>query len=535
MKWPFQKTLNKEAAAGPVAIDVTQLMAAVNTWRETLNPLRGLTMAQAVSYLEASQRGDFADLQWLYFFIEQNDATLFALLDRRISALLSLDWNVKIVDEDEYGESFNQKLADDQRDFLRESYDRIDNLYEAIEHLELASFRSFAHVQKHRNSDGMVKHLEPLDQWNWAREGMYGAWYWNPDATHSLSGNLPAENKLGGEKLPESDFIVRVCRRHINRIAMVKYIRKAMGEKDWAAFVEVYGIPGWVITMPPNIPDAKVSEYYAAALKVAAGGSGAIPNGSTAQASDSPRGVNPFKEFIRQQDEEMVKAGTGGILTMLAESGSGTLAGNAHMEAFKLIAAMEAAKISEVLQKQFDKVELERQFPGQPVLAYFELAANEKRAPGEILDDLVKARNAGMQGNPEEVSEKTGYTLTLAPANPAPVQPIIAQNKSDEEVLPEAPAQELLAIARVQLPAAQHKVLEALARPFVQIYEMARAGKMTPAEISAALIKLRDEQLPEILVQMSAAPDTEKVLFETISAAIGNGIEERAAQTGDAK
>ena len=58
-----------------------------------------------------------------------------------------------------------------------------------------------------------------------------------------------------------------------------------MSAKDWDAFIEIYGIPSWIITLPASVPAGQESEYRDAAAAVAAGGSGAIPNGSDAKAA----------------------------------------------------------------------------------------------------------------------------------------------------------------------------------------------------------------------------------------------------------
>lgn len=56
--------------------------------------------------------------------------------------------------------------------------------------------------------------------------------------------------------------------------------------------------------------------------------------------------------------------GTGGLLTMLTESGSGTLAGSAHQEAFNQVAKADSVMVSEALRRDFDKPLLATAFPG---------------------------------------------------------------------------------------------------------------------------------------------------------------------------
>ena len=67
---------------------------------------------------------------------------------------------------------------------------------------------------------------------------------------------------------------------------------------------------------------------------------------------------------------------------MLAESGSGTLAGNAQQDAFDQIAQSDAAVISEAFQRDFDAPLLEAAFPGWPAEAYFEISIKKDNPYG---------------------------------------------------------------------------------------------------------------------------------------------------------
>jgi hypothetical protein len=100
---------------------------------------------------------------------------------------------------------------------------------------------------------------------------------------------------------------------------------------------------------------------------------------------------------------------------MLAESGSGTLAGGAHKDTFDELAKGHAQRISEAFQRNFDRPLLAAEFPGQPVLAYFELCANEETNVGEVVKDVAALATAGYAVKPEQVEEKTGYEVELRP------------------------------------------------------------------------------------------------------------------------
>jgi phage gp29-like protein len=496
---------------------MSQLVKSAEIWRQNYNPMIGLAMTKARCLLEAGVRGEFADLQWTYRFIEERYATLFGLIERHSSALLELDWKIKTVQKLPKGAT--QAMADAQAAHLRECYDRIDNLRQAFDFLVLAKFRGFSHLQKHYDDEGKVKHFEQLDQWCWVRQGLYGPWYYNQEAQNVGYRSLP------GKEIDESEFLIRTVDRPVGPIALFAAIASGMGKKDWTGFIEIFGIPGGVVIGPPNVPTEKEGEYQSAGETIAKGGSGYLPHGSDFKFNDSPRGVNPFRDFLRYQSEDVVLAGTGGLLTMLAEAGSGTLAGNAHQETFAKIAKAEAGKISEVFQKQFDQAELETKFPGEPRLAYFELSANEETDTGEVVKDIVSLSGAGYETDPSEVSEKTGYTVTKRETQAPGLKPQdLDRQIRNRLVTRHTPlVTELIGNALPILNSARATDLQPFTDRMQGIRELFDAG-----QDEAALVAWRKLQadLPELLKAINAAPRAAGVLADTQVAALFNGMAE---------
>jgi phage gp29-like protein len=386
-------------------------VATANLWRDAYNPLRSLTIQRAVCLLEEGERGAFADLQWTYRFIEMQDAVLGALVERRTSAIQELDWSIKLKTEIPAGK---EAVAKRQHDALNAAYGKIGNLTASFESMAMASFRGFARLEKVTDENGDVVELASVDQWFWVRQGLYGAWQLNRQS------NIGTNR---GEDVPEPRFICREVARPINRVALVAFVRKSLSQKDWDAFIEAFGIPAVFIVMPDSVPEGKEDEYMDLADQVSSDARGVLPNGSDVKTVDNgARGVNPFKDHIAYQDEMVVLRGTGGKLTMLAQSGSGTLAGNAHSETFQQIARAEAREISEIYRKSIDAEIIERVTPGEPAYAYFELAANEETDPAQVVRDVATLNRSGFQVDTKWVEEKTGYKLSQAPlpSTPAP-------------------------------------------------------------------------------------------------------------------
>lgn len=318
-------------------------------------------LERIVSLIEQGERGAFADLQWFYQAMERSDALIATVLMRRRAALLSCQWDVKPEES-----PTDTVLACEQVAFLRDQYDRVENLREAVAFLASATFRGFAHVEKHyaEGSRGIVR-LEPVEQWFWCRSGMFGDWSYNRDARSGVD---------EGEKIERANFAIVESPIALDRILAVQYFRRNLALRDWSSFLDVYGIPSMFFIGPPGVTEEKEKQYLAIAQDLVKDGRGYLPNGTDVKyVNGGGSGKPPFRDHLDYLDRQITLLGTGGLLTMLTESGSGTLAGNAHQEAFNQVAKADAVMVSEALQRDFDKPLLDEAFPGWPVEAGFEL------------------------------------------------------------------------------------------------------------------------------------------------------------------
>jgi phage gp29-like protein len=382
--------------------------------------------------------------------------------------------------------------------------------------------------------------MEPLDQWNFTRDGRYGDWYWNP-----LAKDIPAARLGEDARLRPDEYICMINRRPIDRLGLIKFVRANLSEKDWDAFVEIYGIPGVFVIGPEQVPEEKRDEYKEAAEAAAAGGSGYLPYGSTVQTANEARGIQPFAARLEWLSKKLVLAGTGGMLTMLAESGSGTLAGGAHSETFAAIARARAARISEIFQRSIDKETLDAAFEGKPRLAYFDLAAEEERDVGEIVDHAVKIRAAlpGHQIDPEDLAERTGYRIIPAPALPAPLPAYPATEAAHRRTSMHSEGGLLSGEREATVETLAARREERLMQASREALAKAMAADLTPvrARIEAALaleddqamldeLSRLDAELPALLVEICKSPQAEQALEESLTAALFNGLGEGAAK-----
>lgn len=375
-------------------------------WIETTNPLRGMTASRMQALYDASRNGDTVHLQWLYNEIEKSDPTLLICASRRRGALASLDWSVKTRSENRM-RNFDKVLAGEQVKAVEAAFGEAElgGFNDALEHLAGAFFRGFAHVLPKWSADSLViEGFETLDNWNFVRDLMTGTWYWNPEASAYT-------DYSSCRPIPQGELLTMVAPYHIDYPMLTIYLRQAVGEKGWAKFTERFGIPPVILTMPSDIPSDQVEMWRAQAEKVAEGGSGAVPAGTQVNFCDGARGINPFKDFIHNQRELTVLMATGGLLTSLAQSGSGTLAGGAHSDTWAEVRRMDSAKIASALNAQIVRPLLSRAFPGKAQLVYFDFDTEATPSPGEVFEDAAKARSAGYLIDQAELEEKTGYKL----------------------------------------------------------------------------------------------------------------------------
>lgn len=410
------------------------------------NPLRGLSISRAVAELENGQRGDYSNLQWLYHFIEKRDATLRGAKRRILSSLLKLSWDVKV--RDELPDGMAEKAAKQQAG-LKDSYRRLKAFRGSLKHLGLSEFRGFCHLEKHFAPDGSVMKLEPVPQWHWCRDGLYGDWEFQENA---LQGGVK------GIPIHRENFIIREIEDPINEIALIASTRKGLSSKDFDAFIARYGIPFvfWIMSeaMAAAVAadPAKLAEFQALMRGIGSDGEGIIPGGElkTLDASAGGKDQNPFLQHLGYQDEQIVMAATSGKLTMLNDAtGLGSGNAGAHQDTFDDIALALAMEISETLHDQFDIPELARLFPGQEPLVYFELAAKDSEDVGKLVKNVKDLSDAGWEIDGAELSEKTGYKLskkTESSNTPAKAttnsEPGGGAPSSKEETEPKAPAGE---------------------------------------------------------------------------------------------
>lgn len=365
-----------------------------------------------------------------------------------------------------------------------------------------------------------IRQFDLLDSWNFCWDAPERTWYWNPSASSATHGTDPTIVPV-----PEG-LLVSVRRpRAIDRPALLIHIRDALGERNWGRFLERFGIPPAIITMPENADEKLKAKYEEATGGLGDGRHTVLPYGSTVSWASEARGVNPFIDFVKHQERQIVLMATGGTLTSLAESGTGTLAGNAQMDVWDEIVARDARIIGGAVDGAVVRPYLESVFPGREIAVSFELGHDAEPTPAEVFADAAAAKSGGYVIAQADLEEKTGYTLerdTQAPlGDGGPTGGLPGMNAAADEVARIVPNPQPArnAVEDPEPPATDSKsVLDAFIHDATPAAE---AVKKLMEDPTAEAAKDLMDRLPDLIGDQALAAVIAEAMAEEMAKAAG--------------
>lgn len=381
-----------------------QMVQSLLVQRERRNDLPELTPARARELYEAYRRGEMADVQLMWDQLEERDETLFTVLHARLGALAEMPWTVNIdadLSEDK------QALAEQQKELANKLLAAVENLPEALTHLGMADFRGVAALEVTGNAQRM--RWEVIEPWNLCRPVRRGPWLYNEEASAT-----PARL----EELEPERVIVREA-MPIDLPAMFLICAKYLSVHAWDAFLEVFGIPNVFLEMPPATPEDKALEFDAIVQRLIGEGRGTVPSGAKFHTVETSKdNTQSFEARARWCNEAIIQLATGGLLTVTTQSGSGTLAGNAHSDSFGRLCAASARSISAAINRQFLRPSLQAAYPHSPILVRFELAPEPVDDRLQVAQLIATLASAGYRAKDDDVAELMNMQFTAANMNP---------------------------------------------------------------------------------------------------------------------
>ena len=363
------------------------------------NYLQQLTAERCADLYNALRKGDLADVMIAWDELEEYDDILSTVADKRAAGLAECETSV-LPESAMIGDNEAlRELADKQQAFLVHYLSRIVNMEEAIAHLGSASFRGYAHLYKHVREDGSMQ-LVVFPQWYFAR----------PAGTSYLLNPTAQVGTFDLYELNPASWICREVKRPIDLVAMFACVVKYNAEQGNASFLEVFGNPSIFFEYPPGTSDERAREYDAVVREMIGDGRGGYPaGGKIVTVESNANSGQSFFDAATWANKKIVRKGLGGELTLLSESGSGTLAGGAHEDGLISLYKADAKSIGAVLHEQLFKPAIQEAFPGAPVLVRYKLDYPQQYDLAVETSAIATLVNAGFKPSAAQVKERTGY------------------------------------------------------------------------------------------------------------------------------
>ncbi len=480
-----------------------------------VNPLRGLTMSRVVMLLDRAQYGFYSNLAWLYAYVERRETTMIALKSRRQAALGRCDWVIEAHGKQASDEA-NKSVVEAQKAFLESVYSQIDNLEDAWKWLGMATFRGFAHLEKHYDSTGTVTHLEPVPQWYMARR--YPSKQWLYDALALDRGN--------GTPIQPDEWIVREVEGSLDEVASIFYCWKTMCLKDWGAFTSRFGVPNIFAEMEKDVavPAGTTMDAFRDTIaQVVSNGSGALPPGVRANMLAGGSSDNtPFPVHLEYLDKSLVLAGTGGKLTMLSDStGIGSGATSAHEDVFDDIASAELSEIAEIIDRSIGQPLLRMRFPNDRQMVKLAIRKESATDAEKVGDLMWKSKLGGYRFAQEAAEKGLGVKLEriLTPDEVA-VQNMDPNALQDQQSIEAQNRRNAITVNRDTLAGTIQLIEESVRQSVAEIAnDFAHALALENGERDQAL-KTLENRLPKILEELNSEPVAaeafEKIMAESL-------------------
>jgi phage gp29-like protein len=309
------------------------------------HPAKGLTPARVNTIMQAAEQGDLIAQLELADDMEERDGQIFSELNKRKLALLKLDWDVLPPEnasaaekaQAEQVKEWLQAIPDFKRRVLFNMVDAILKGFSAIEmwwelqdgylqpRFEFRPQRWFT-LNQQRNRitlrNNAMQYGEPLQPFNW------------------LLHLHPARNGY-------------LARQALSRVLMLPYLYKNYSTRDFAEFLEIYGLPLRLGKYPAGASDEEKQRLLQAVVGIGHNAAGIIPMGTEIDFEAATAGVDvPFLTMMERMDAIQSKVIVGQTLTS-GEGQHGTQAlGTVHNEVRLDIMAADAELLNGTLTSQ---------------------------------------------------------------------------------------------------------------------------------------------------------------------------------------
>lgn len=311
------------------------------------HPASGLTPAKAARLLTEAEEGDLIAQMELAEDMEERDAHLQSELGKRRATLLTVNWKIT---PPKNATPEEQKDAALIEEILQDAVWLEDCIFDATD----AILKGFAcqEIEWESNLIGGLKLIRDV-QWR------DPAWFMLPkDNRNEL--RLRDGSQVG---VPLSQFgwithIAKAKTGYLSRIGLVRtliwpFLYKNYSARDFAEFLEIYGLPMRLGKYPEGATQAEKNTLLRAVMSIGHNAGGIIPRGMEIEFENATSGDSgSFLAMIEWAEKSMSKAILGGTLTSQADGATSTNAlGNVHNDVRQELRDADLRRLEQTLTR----------------------------------------------------------------------------------------------------------------------------------------------------------------------------------------
>ncbi len=292
------------------------------------HPTSGLTPARAASILRAAEQGDLVAQAELAEDMEEKDTHLQSEIGKRRNAIQAVDWQIIAPRNATPEEQHDTEMLNE---ILQDAVWLDDCIFDATD----AILKGFS-CQEIEWEQDLVGGLKLIRNIHWRDP----AWFMTP--TFERNSLRLRDGSTHGVDLQPFGWVKHIAKAktgYLSRIGLVRslvwpFIYKNYSARDFAEFLEIYGLPLRLGKYPEGATPNEKNTLLRAVMSIGHNAGGIIPRGMEIEFEKAAEGDSAaFMTMIEWAEKSMSKAILGGTLTSQADGASSTNAlGNVHNE-----------------------------------------------------------------------------------------------------------------------------------------------------------------------------------------------------------
>lgn len=348
--------------------------------------VRNISPRKIAELLKSADEGDISAMHALFYEIEEQDPHIFSEMQKRKSAVLTLDWTVKPPRDATPKE---KQLTEWVHTALNDFTQLEDVMFDALDGIG-HGFSALAIEWQQVNNEYLPKEIT-----------------WQPQSGFQLdkkTGELKLlrQGKSEGEELWPNHWIIHkhrtksstLARAGLFRVLVWTFVLKHYSVQDLAEFLEIYGLPVRVGKYPEGTSKEARRTLLNAVASLGHNAAGIMPDNMSIDLHNAAQGSHdPYMAMISYCEKAQSKVIVGQVLTAQADNTGSQALGNVHNEVRRDLMVSDAKQLAQTLTAQLIYPLLHLNFadvdPSR--LPYFEFDTKEAEDLASIVTVISQA------------------------------------------------------------------------------------------------------------------------------------------------